>query len=73
MGSNIAVYRWVDNFNDGSDSVKRRHSRGQLTEASTKKYVTKVKSFVDDRRWTFEEIANNVVISHGSVYSKQYV
>ena len=51
--------------------MKRRHSRGRPTEASTKNNVTKVKPFLDiNRRWTFEVIANNIVISHCSVYYK---
>ena len=66
--SQAAVYSCVDNFKDGPDSVKSRHSPGRPTEASTGENVIKIKQILDtDRRLTCEEIANNVGIRHGSV------
>ena len=68
--SQAAVYIWVDNFKDGRDNVKSRHSPGRTTEASTEENVVKVKQILDtDRRLTCEEIARDVGISHGSVHN----
>ena len=39
--SQAAVFQWVDNFKDGRDSVKSRHSPGRPKEASTEENVIK--------------------------------
>ena len=67
--SQAAVYQWVDNFKDGRDSVKSRHSPGRPPEASTEENVIKKQTLDTDRRLTCEEIANDVGISHGSVHN----
>lgn len=68
--SHTAVYRWVDNFKAGRDSVESRHSPGRPTEASAEENVIKIKQILDtDRRLTCEEIAKDVGISHGSVHN----
>ena len=67
--SQTAIYQWVENFKDGRDCDKSRHSPGRPTEASREENVIKIKQILDtDKSLTCEEIANDVGISHGSVH-----
>ena len=58
------VYRWIDFFKDGRDSVENRYSPDRPVEAMDKENVRKVKQVLDtSRRLTCDELAYDLGIS----------
>ena len=68
--SRAAVFRWIAQFKDGRASVQKQPSSGRPIEATNKENVAKVKVIMEtDRRYTCEEVASEIGISHGSVHT----
>ena len=64
------VCRWVASFSAGRDSTKDEHRTGRPISITDKYHVEKVKELIDkDRRYTVEEIAQELDISEGSVHT----
>lgn len=64
------VFRWFAAFKEGRNEVEKKTSPGRPTEATNCENITKVRQILEtDRRLTCDEVAREVGISHGSVYT----
>ena len=55
---------------EGRNEVEKTRSPGRSAEATKSDHIAKVRETLEkDRRWTCDEIAQEVGISHGSVYT----
>lgn len=55
---------------EGRNEVEKKRSPGRSAEATNSDHIAKVRETLEkDRRWTCDEIAQEVGISHGSVYT----
>ena len=67
---NPTVYRWIQEFKAGRETIEDADRSGRSSTAHTAKMVTAVRRKVEqDRRVTIEAIAEELGISHGSVHS----
>lgn len=64
------VYRWIQRFSKGNFDLSDDPRSGRPKEATDNFHVERVKELLDeDRRYTCEELAESVGISHGSVHT----
>ena len=64
-----SITGWVRQFNNAQNTVCNKHLCGRPLSAMTGENVENVaKLLSDDRRYSCNEIAHELVISHGSVY-----
>ena len=64
-----AVYKWVDRFNNGQETVDDDPRPGRPSTSLTKQNIEAVEQAVmADRRVTVHEISNHVGISYGSAH-----
>ena len=64
------VYRWIRRFSLGVFDTSNEHRSGRPVDATDQFHIEKVKELLDeDRRYTCDEIAQSLDISHGSVYT----
>ena len=64
-----SITRWVRQFNDGRNTVSNKHLCGRPLSATTGENVENVAKLLnDDRRYSCDEIAHELGISHGSVH-----
>lgn len=64
------VYRWLRRFSTGILDSSDEQRSGRPIEATDKCHIEKVKELLkEDRRYTCDELAESVGISHGSIYT----
>ena len=64
------VYRWLERFSDGKTDISDEPRCGRPVEVTDTYYVEKIKELLDeDRRYTCEELAECIGISHGSAHT----
>lgn len=64
------VYRWLERFSDGKMDLLDEPRSGRPVEVTDDYHAEKIKELLDeDRRYTCEELAENVGISHGSAHT----
>ena len=64
-----SITRWVRQFNNGLNTLSNKHLCGRLLSATTGENVENVAKLLnDDRRYSCDEIAHELDISHGPVH-----
>ena len=64
-----SITRWVRQFNNGRNTVSNKHLCGRPLSATTSENVENVAKLLnDDRRYSCDEIAHEMDISHESVH-----
>ena len=64
-----SITRWVRQFNNGRNTVSNKHLYGRPWSAKTGENVENVAKLLnDDRRYSCDDIAQELDISHGSVH-----
>lgn len=63
-------YKWVDQFKNGRTSVTDEQRSGRPKEVSTPALESRIDNMIrEDRRVTVEQMAENLQVSVGTVYS----
>ena len=64
-----SIIRWVRQFNNGRNTVSNKHLCGRPLSPTTGENVENVAKLLNDnRRYSCDEIAHELDISHGSVH-----
>ena len=64
-----SITRWVRQFNNGRNTVSNKHLCSRPLSATTSENVENIAKLLnDDRRYSCDEIAHELDISHGSVH-----
>ena len=64
-----SVYEWIEQFKNGRTSVTHEEGAGRPSTATTDDNTERVcDTVLLDRRLTTDEVANRLLISHGSAY-----
>ena len=64
-----SISRWVRQINNGQNTVSNKHLCGRPLSATTSENVENVAKLLnDDTRYSCDEIAHELNISHGSVH-----
>ena len=63
-------HKWVQAFKDGRESITDDPRSGRLVDVSTPEAIQVVENMIrSDKKVTLEEIATNLDMSHGTVYT----
>ena len=68
--SKSVVYDWINRFKNGREDLKDNPREGRPSTAKKERTVTLVQSLMEEDSWiTIDAVANEVGISHSSVFS----